>query len=160
MSSEWIFLGVRITLALLLYGFLAAILIYLWRDFRLAEERTTAHPQAHLRCLVGANEGEVFSLGIHNEVGRAADNSIRLDEPTVSAYHARLSYYGGQWWLEDLGSKNGTMLNEIHVDQTVVVTYEDEISFGKVLTKLSPGSGEGEAAEVTRPADSTEFADS
>src|SRR4030066_202946 len=57
--------------------------------------------------------GKAFALLPVNLLGRAADNTIVLDENTVSAHHARLSYQQGQWWLEDQGSKNGSGVHEL-----------------------------------------------
>ena len=45
-------------------------------------------------------------------IGRAHDNDVQLDYPTVSAHHARIVTAGGQAYLEDLGSTNGTSLTQ------------------------------------------------
>ncbi|MFU8774027.1 MAG: FHA domain-containing protein, partial [Anaerolineales bacterium] len=48
------------------------------------------------------------------------------------AQHARLSFHHNQWWIEDMGSKNGTFLNQQFVATPLVVTSGDELLFGQV----------------------------
>jgi pSer/pThr/pTyr-binding forkhead associated (FHA) protein len=55
---------------------------------------------------------------------------IPLPDETVSARHARLTYHHGQWWLEDLGSTNGTHLNDELLSVPTVLTSGDEIRCG------------------------------
>jgi pSer/pThr/pTyr-binding forkhead associated (FHA) protein len=83
---------------------------------------------------------------VTNLIGRAADNSICLDDSTISAYHVRLSFQGGQWWLEDLGSRNGTGVNDLAIEEPLVVTYGDRIRVGRVEMKLSAGDPPEEGA--------------
>src|SRR5262245_17408408 len=45
-------------------------------------------------------------------VGRAPESSIVADEARVSRHHARVWRAGASVWIEDLGSRNGTRLNE------------------------------------------------
>lgn len=144
MPAEYLLLAVRLLAALALYAFLGSLLLYLWRDLSRAPESMAAAPPAVLRMLEGPEPGRTFRLEAVNELGRAADNTIRVPDETVSAYHARLAYLSGQWWLEDLGSRNGTRVNELEVDQPIVVTFGDEISLGRVRFRLEAG---GEAEE-------------
>ncbi len=44
-------------------------------------------------------------------IGRALDNDVVVDHPSVSRHHARISARGAGWLLEDLGSSNGTHIN-------------------------------------------------
>lgn len=44
-------------------------------------------------------------------VGREEESDIELDSPTVSRQHARIYPAGGEWYLEDLGSRNGSSIN-------------------------------------------------
>ena len=74
-----------------------------------------------------------------NLIGRATDNTLILNEGTISGYHARLSYQNEQWWLEDLGSRNGTFVNELPVSEPLVVTYGDMLGFGKTRLRLVSG---------------------
>ncbi|MBB5020251.1 putative component of type VI protein secretion system [Chitinivorax tropicus] len=44
-------------------------------------------------------------------IGRRPDNDLRLDDPTVSGYHAKIQTIGADSFLEDLDSTNGTLAN-------------------------------------------------
>ena len=45
-------------------------------------------------------------------IGREAGNDIVLEDPQVSRHHARLTLQGGGYVVEDLGSTNGSFINE------------------------------------------------
>ncbi|MGH2605737.1 MAG: FHA domain-containing protein, partial [Anaerolineales bacterium] len=136
MNPEIVLLGVRLLLALALYTFLGSLLLFLRRDLRRDGRGDESMPVAHLVVEEGEETGKGFRLSLTNLIGRAADNTIRLKDTTVSSYHVRLSYQGGQWWLEDLGSRNGTGLNEIAVEEPMVVMFGDRIRLGRVALKL------------------------
>jgi pSer/pThr/pTyr-binding forkhead associated (FHA) protein len=150
MSPGLILLIFRVLLAVVLYAFLAALFLFLWRDVRAASRASTQIPHAQLLVVEGPEPGRCFPLVEVNSLGRAAGNHIRLADTTVSAYHARLSFLSRQWTLEDLGSKNGTRVNEITVEQPIVVTYGDQIQLGKVRLRLEASAvaaGAGDEAE-------------
>jgi pSer/pThr/pTyr-binding forkhead associated (FHA) protein len=136
MTPSFLMLLIRVLLALILYAFLGFVLIALWRDNRAADEVDVQIPNACLTPLEGLPDMEVIRLQHINLIGRAADNTIILQEDTVSAHHARLSYQGQQWWLDDLGSKNGTFVNELRMVEPLIITYGDVLSFGKVVLRV------------------------
>lgn len=139
MTPAQFLLIIRILLAIVLYAFLGWLLYIQWRDLRDSRRVADAPPVARVVALDGIAPGMIFVLEALNEVGRAADNGIRLDDETVSAHHARIFYHGGQWWLEDLASRNGTDVNELPVEEPLVVAYGDEIRFGRVRLRLEQG---------------------
>lgn len=147
MTPALLLLALRVLLALLLYAFLVLVLVTLWQDLKEARGEPAA-PPAHLVIVEGPVEGGCHPLAAVNTLGRAADNTISLADETVSAYHARLSYHGGQWWLEDLGSRNGSWVNDIRVDQPLVITYGDVIQLGRVRLHLAAGSASAPASAV------------
>jgi len=63
-------------------------------------------------------------------IGRDPASECRLDDKTISARHARLAYHHGQWWVEDLQSRNGTSLNGVPVSTPVVLTSGDQLQCG------------------------------
>jgi hypothetical protein len=132
---------VRSLLAACLYVFLAAALVVLWRDLRSPSAgRTGPVPGAHL-ILLGERAGLESSIPLAeiNLLGRAEDNTIQIDDVTVSSHHARVSFRSGQWILEDIGSRNGTRVNGIAVEGPMVVTYGDDLQFGEVVFGLRAG---------------------
>jgi len=53
-------------------------------------------------------------------VGRGNDCRVRFYDPLVSRNHARVYHEGGTWRMEDLGSRNGTMIDEKRADRSVL----------------------------------------
>lgn len=68
-------------------------------------------------------------------VGRAKNNDIVLPSSMVSKFHAYFSNKGGQWYLTDSGSSNGTFVNSqrLSKNQAVPVNDSDTIAFGDAL---------------------------
>ena len=63
-------------------------------------------------------------------IGKANDNEYVVNDPSVSRHHAQLTYEEeGHWILEDLGSTNGTFVNEIQIARKQV-TSKDVIKLG------------------------------
>lgn len=140
MSPEVGLLALRLGLALVLYGFLGTSLLFLWRDLRSSARASEVAPPAYLELRTDPAPGRIIPLSNLNLLGRASDNTILIDDRTVSSHHARLSFQGGQWWLEDLGSKNGTGVNDLDVEDPIVVTFGDQLRFGNVLVELKSGA--------------------
>src|SRR6266404_3327101 len=70
-------------------------------------------------------------------IGRAPDNTIVIDDPSVSSRHAQLELSGETYRLKDLESTNGTRVNGIPVTETVL-RFEDRIRFGGVEARFEP----------------------
>jgi pSer/pThr/pTyr-binding forkhead associated (FHA) protein len=66
-------------------------------------------------------------------IGRGVDNHITLDSPAVSMRHARLFKQEGDFWIEDLGSREGTWLNgsKMRAQQRQRVSPGDEVTVGE-----------------------------
>ena len=67
-----------------------------------------------------------------NLVGREHDCAVRIDSPSVSRHHARILVIQGEATVEDLGSKNGTYVNEEAVKTPVALEDRVEIRVGSV----------------------------
>jgi pSer/pThr/pTyr-binding forkhead associated (FHA) protein len=80
-------------------------------------------------------------------VGRSRQCSLRLDNASVSARHARIGFEAGQFWVEDLGSSNGTFVNQQQIAGRVNVDPGAQISFGKEVVAQGVVSAE-QAADV------------
>ncbi len=77
-------------------------------------------------------------------VGSSADSDLVVDDPSVSRTHVLLEQFGGAWFVEDLGSRNGTYLNGQRINGRRVVKPGDEIRLGLarvVLRGVISGSG-------------------
>ena len=86
-----------------------------------------------------------------NILGREADGGgIRIDSPTVSRRHARISISASCASLEDLDSKNGTYLRGEPVTTAVALNDGDEIRIGAVVLRFRMASA-SRTATWTRP---------
>lgn len=79
----------------------------------------------------GPNRGERFLLNSpETSIGRSGDNDILLDDVTVSRKHANIRRAGDRFELIDLGSLNGTYVNNNSIARATL-SSGDEIQFGK-----------------------------
>ncbi|HEX7253324.1 MAG TPA: FHA domain-containing protein [Thermoanaerobaculia bacterium] len=74
-----------------------------------------------------------------NVIGRDYDSLVRIDSPRVSRRHARITIEDGRVHLEDLGSRNGTRLNDKPVGGTSRLADGDRISIGSYLLVFREG---------------------
>lgn len=70
-------------------------------------------------------------------IGRAPDNVIVIDDPSVSNRHAQLELSGELYRLKDLDSTNGTRVNGRPITETVL-RFDDRIRFGGVEARFEP----------------------
>jgi pSer/pThr/pTyr-binding forkhead associated (FHA) protein len=70
-------------------------------------------------------------------IGRAPDNMIMIDDPSVSSRHAQLDLTGETYRLKDLDSTNGTKVNGVPITETVL-RFEDRIRFGAIEARFEP----------------------
>ncbi len=142
MSTELLLLALRVAAALLLLGFLGAVVIVVWRDYRAAAVVVAASSRQRGRLVVvaaanGAVEnGGSFPLLPLTSLGRAPTNTVVLHDSFCSQEHALVTQRGGQWWLEDRHSSNGTRLNGDPVREPVVLSSGDVIGVGQVELKI------------------------
>lgn len=78
-------------------------------------------------------------------VGRLADNTIQIDAASVSSHHAELILEGDSYHLHDLGSTNGTFVNNEQVSDAIL-RAGDEVRFGSVETVFIGEEEEGASA--------------
>ncbi|WP_347487926.1 FHA domain-containing protein [Desulfoscipio sp. XC116] len=83
-----------------------------------------------------AMEGAEFALARELKLGRGQQNEIVLPDRFASNSHARLYNREGQYWLEDLGSKNGTFLNGKLLTGPAVLANGDQIRIGEIIFKF------------------------
>lgn len=91
----------------------------------------------HLVVTGGNLAGAAMTLGTRPIlIGRAQDATVVLDDDYASNHHARLSPQDGQWLLEDLGSTNGTLLDNEPVSTPLVVPIGTPIRIGTTTIEL------------------------
>jgi len=86
-------------------------------------------------------------------IGRHEENQLVLDNPLISSRHAIVEWDGRRWWIKDLGSSNGTTVNEKRVRGRKALKEGDVLRFAGVsrwtLDVLVPPDGE-QGTEVTK----------
>jgi hypothetical protein len=132
-----IVLVIRILLSAALYGFLGWALWLLWSDLKAAGRSASVRPAPPISL---ESEAEAFSFSVSEVlIGRDRASDLYLTDGTISAHHTRLSYHHGQWWVQDLNSRNGTFLNEEPVVEPVVLTSGDRLKCGAVDLQVNIG---------------------
>jgi pSer/pThr/pTyr-binding forkhead associated (FHA) protein len=74
-------------------------------------------------------------------LGRDLGSSVVLGDPYASTHHAVLTFRGREWYVEDLGSTNGTFVGGATVGGLTVIGYGDEIQIGDTRLRLERGRG-------------------
>lgn len=111
-ASKWVFLG-------LIYLVLFIMLIAVRRElfFRVeSRQPVTSYVPGRLKVLAAGSDkrlqvGTAIDLHPETTLGAVQGNDIVLEDAFVSGRHARLSWDGSAWWVEDLGSRNGTYVD-------------------------------------------------
>ncbi len=87
------------------------------------------------KIIVKFNEAVIKDVPLNREqltIGRKPDNDVVIDNPAVSGHHAKLSRVQAVYFLEDLGSTNGTFVNEKKIDKRQLKNG-DRVTIGKHL---------------------------
>jgi hypothetical protein len=85
----------------------------------------------------GVNAGAAAPLdGGPVVLGRGADATIRLDDDYVSTRHARFVPHGEEWYVEDLGSTNGTYIGSQRITTPTRVDTGVQVRMGKTIAEL------------------------
>ena len=81
----------------------------------------------HLKALA---TGQTFVLEDFNLIGRSEEASVRVNDNGVSRQHATIRREGSHYWLVDLGSANGTYVNDTALTTARVLRDGDRVQFG------------------------------
>jgi pSer/pThr/pTyr-binding forkhead associated (FHA) protein len=85
----------------------------------------------------GSNAGMTASLEeAPLLIGRGSDAAIRLDDDYVSTRHARIGRSGDTWYVEDLGSTNGTYIGSQRLTQATAISLGTRVRVGKTTIEL------------------------
>jgi predicted component of type VI protein secretion system len=103
--------------------------------------------QFQLIMRTGPTPGAAFTLeGDQMTIGRDSSNEIVINDAEISRRHARLTFQGGKYVLEDLGSTNGTFVNGQRLAGPRVLKPGEVVSFGEQIvlvfeaTTIDPGA--------------------
>ncbi|MDD9369810.1 MAG: FHA domain-containing protein [Acidimicrobiales bacterium] len=144
----------KIFLLVLLYLFFLRVLRAVWTEVnvpRLADAPAPAGQQKgrsrrparvsknqpHLKALEPAGlRGRSYPLDEEITLGRASGCQVPLEDAYASQVHARVFQRDGQWYVEDLGSTNGTYLNRRRVAGPMVIKRRDKLQIGNTVLEL------------------------
>jgi pSer/pThr/pTyr-binding forkhead associated (FHA) protein len=145
LSNDTLYQIVRILFALSLLAFLFLVIRVTMKELQqpvMSSIRVRQpQPRAELITVAGEEgstvaEGVVFDIQGVATLGRAESARIVLDDTSVSAHHAMLRPIEGGWAIEDLGSRNGTLVNGRPVTSQLPIACGDAIQLGRVRLRL------------------------
>ena len=85
----------------------------------------------------GPTPGATFPLdGDQLTIGRDSSNGVAINDAEISRKHARLTFQGGKYVIEDLGSTNGTFVNGQRLSGPFVLKSGDVVSFGEQIVLM------------------------
>lgn len=143
---EWFILLLRLLFVFLLYFFLFQVIRVMLRELQVFaagdEQESESDPSGHLLVKDPGESGLRNGLRIPLEpvtvIGRHPRATIVLDDAFVSSEHAQLSWSDGRWWITDLDSTNGTVLNGREVSVPTGLRFGDIIQIGEISLQLVP----------------------
>ena len=142
---------------LLLYLFVARAVRWVWRDVTNPARAAAAAPaprKSRSRGSSGAKKKartaprelvihtpsgrpRVVHLDAHDVTfGRAEGSTVVLDDAYISDHHARVFLQDGEWCISDLGSTNGTFLNQVKVTSATPIAAGDQLGIGKTTVQV------------------------
>lgn len=140
---------------LLLYLFVARAVRWVWRDLSAAQRggAAPAPPRGKAKSTQGAKKARttprelvihtpqakprVVRLDAHDVTfGRAETSTVSLDDAYISDHHARVFLQDGEWHVSDLGSTNGTFVNQVKVTSPTPIAAGDQLGIGKTTVEV------------------------
>jgi FHA domain-containing protein len=142
-------------LSALKYGLFALLFLFVWRSMRWVVRGLTAEPVPSGRrarkggevtprptgptaVVVHPPEGKARTvpLSASMTIGRAPECELLINDTYASSQHARLFGKNGTWYVEDLGSTNGTFVNDQRLAAPAMVQQGDKIRIGTTVLEL------------------------
>ena len=146
-------------LSALKYGLFALLFLFIWRSMRWvvrglsvadtsaaaerggrrARDTTPTLPPGPSTLIVQGHSDtkpRTVRLSASTTVGRAPECELRLDDTYTSQQHARLFAKNNSWFVEDLGSTNGTFVNEQKLAAPAMLQPGDKVRVGQTIMEL------------------------
>ncbi|MDR3234133.1 MAG: FHA domain-containing protein, partial [Planctomycetaceae bacterium] len=97
---------------------------------------------AYLVLVQNGEQKNVYSVTSQSvvSIGRSADNAVSFFDDRSSRYHAKVFFDAGQWYIQDLGSRNGTYVDGIFIDTSVYALQPgQQIQIGHAFLQFGCG---------------------
>jgi pSer/pThr/pTyr-binding forkhead associated (FHA) protein len=145
-----------VVLSALKYGLLALLFLFLWRSMRwlvrgLSFDSSLPPPVGGTSVAVAKGDPVPTTLLVHppeggkprsvrmetaTTIGRGAECELRIEDTYASQQHARIFGKNGGWYVEDLGSTNGTFVNEQRLVAPAMLQPGDRVRVGTTVLEL------------------------
>jgi hypothetical protein len=146
-AVDLLILGLRLLFVALLYLFLFAVLRLALRGLRSPSSAARPTGAAHRLSLQVVEPGEsslksgqILEIGDGATLGRGDHADVPLGDTAISAQHARLSRNGRRWVVTDLGSTNGTRVNDRPIKGRTSLSEGDVLGLGTIRLQVLPQS--------------------
>lgn len=126
-------LGVLVIAIIYVIIFMALRIMY--KDVKSGDKKKVlkkAYGLEVISAVEGSNlkKGSIIPINRVITLGRKDDNLVILNDPYASGYHAKVYPKNTEYFVEDLKSTNGTLLNDEYVEGKVPLEIGDEIRIG------------------------------
>ena len=91
-----------------------------------------------LEIVRGNEQGKTTRLKLKTRIGRERDNDLTLTDPRVSRYHTSIELVEGEWVIQDMGSANGTLVNDQLISGPHALSPNDRITVGDTELVFQP----------------------
>ena len=129
-------LVLRFALAIALYAFLGWALFTLLQELKQQGNKLSTQKKPGITIFVNIGkkrESQQAFTQTEIIIGRDTHCDLSVMDEALSAHHARIIHHHGQWWLEDLNSRNGTFLNREKLNTSTVIITGDQFKCGNTL---------------------------
>ena len=136
-------------------------LVFLQKEDQEVEESAPSLWEASIQWLNGPEEGKVFDLPMgENTVGRDWSCTLVIEEPVVSKVHLKITRLADYLTLQDLGSTNGTSVDDRPVENIRVLDGQETVTLGDTISFRVNVRRDPSAGVVSKPAEDTMVAQS
>ena len=114
-----------------------------------ADRKPSSPKDACLVVIYGEEMGRRVTIaGEQTVIGRSSKCDLQIDQESVSRNHARIAFDGSKWRISDLGSTNGTYVNDELIEEETQLRDGDQVKIGRTIFKfISGGNVEGQYHE-------------
>lgn len=135
--------GLKVVVIVLIYFIIFYALKIMYTDTKSSGKRRNKVKKATMGLEVlqaGENtnlkNGGLLPLADSLTMGRKSDNTVVLDDKYVSSHHIKIFKRNNEYVVEDLGSTNGTKVNDVKIENRVTLRPGDIIKVGTAIFKL------------------------